>query len=193
MRILNEDFYRRSAVEVAWDLPGKVLVHQTEEGVTSGMIVEAEAYYQGDPACHATRGKTKRNAPMFGPPGRAYVYFIYGNHFCFNAVTGEEERGEAVLVRALEPLEGVELMWRRRGSDRPYRKLTGGPGNLCAALAITREQNEASLLEPPLYIADTGKEVPSEEVVVTTRVGISRGEEELLRFYIKDNPHVSRR
>ncbi len=193
MRILEEDFYRRDTVQVARELLGKILIHESKEGLTSGIIVETEAYYQGDPACHATRGRTKRNAVMFGPAGIAYVYFVYGKHHCFNVVTGEEGSGEAVLVRALEPLEGVELMKRRRGDKCPYRRLSSGPGNLCSAMGIKGEHSGVSLLVAPLYICNDGDEVASADILVTSRVGISRGEELLLRFYIKNNPYVSRR
>lgn len=182
--ILGEDFYRRDTVVVARDLLGKVLVHETPHGETSGIIIETEAYLMNDEACHASRGKTKRNATMFGAPGRAYVYLIYGIHYCFNAVTGEEGVGEAVLVRSLRPLTGVELMQRRRRKDCPLQKLTSGPGNLCKAMGITDKQNGLSLEKYPLCVFSNHNGVSPEEIRVTTRVGISKAVESELRFYL---------
>jgi len=189
---LPESFYQRDTVEVARDLLGRVLYRSSPQGLTAGIIVETEAYLRDDPACHASRGKTRRNAPMFGPPGRAYVYFIYGNHFCFNVVTAPEGVGEAVLVRALEPVAGLELMQKRRGGiDNPL-SLTSGPGKLCQALAITADFNYHPLTEPPLWIGPGQGEAPG-PIVTDRRIGISRAEDRLLRFYLADNPYVSRR
>lgn len=188
-----EDFCNRETVQVARDLLGKLLIHETPEGVTSGIIVETEAYLSvGDPACHASKGKTRRNAPMFGPPGRAYVYFIYGNHYCFNVVTREEGIGEAVLVRALEPVDGIWLMRQRRGKNKPLVELANGPGKLCQAMGITGENNNSPLFRPPLYISSDGKSVQPENIEVSPRIGINKGLEKLLRFYISGNPFVSK-
>ena len=191
--VLPRSFFEVTPEKVARRLLGKVLVHCSPEGTTAGIIIETEAYYQGDPACHATRGKTKGNASMFGSAGTAYVYFVYGNHFCFNAVTGREGEGEAVLVRALEPLEGLELMQKRRGANCSRRKLSSGPGNLCSAMGINREHDGISLQEDPLFIIGGEKEIPEEELAVTSRVGISKGKELLLRYYWLNHPYVSRR
>ncbi|MFY9115442.1 MAG: DNA-3-methyladenine glycosylase [Dethiobacteria bacterium] len=181
MKILKADFYDRDTVAVAEALLGKVLVHESPEGVTAGIITETEAYLQDDPASHTYRGRTERNAPMFGPPGQAYVYLIYGIHYCFNAVCREEGVGEAVLVRSLLPLEGLSLMQRRRGrNDR--LSITNGPGNLCKAMGITNEHNELSLVKPPLYIVDNNITIPGKEIIATERVGIARGTEKKLRF-----------
>lgn len=192
-KTLDPAVYNQDTVTVARKLLGSVLCRETEEGLTAGMIVETEAYLSsGDPACHASRGKTARNAPMFGPPGRAYVYFIYGNHFCFNVVTGPEGAGEAVLVRALEPLEGLELMKQRRGENCSVQNLTSGPGKLCRALAIERRLNEHDLRKRPLWIC-AGEEDSGFTVISASRIGITVATEKMLRFYISGNKFVSRR
>lgn len=189
--MLPATFYQGSTVQVAQSLLGKVLVHRTAEGIAAGRVVEVEAYlYRDDPACHAARGKTARNAAMFGPPGTAYVYLIYGIHYCFNVVTGREGEGEAVLVRALEPLMGLELMAVRRGMEQK-KQLCSGPGKLCRALAIGPAQNGADLMHGPLYLADDG--CPAQEVTTATRIGITAGAELPLRFYLRNNPYISRK
>lgn len=188
---LDKDFYLRPTEDVARALLGKVLVHEGTAGVTTGRIVEVEAYlYHDDAACHASRGQTARNAPMFGPPGTAYVYLIYGIHYCFNVVTGLEGEGEAVLVRALEPLTGMEIMAQRRGTNEP-KKMANGPGKLCRAMAITKAHNGHDLNRSPLYLADDGFAVS--EVVTTTRIGISVATDLPLRFYLANNPFISRK
>ncbi len=188
---LSKDFYQSPTVQVARSMLGKILVHETAKGACAGHVVEVEAYlFENDPACHAARGKTARNAAMFGPPGTAYVYLIYGIYYCFNVVTAGEGVGEAVLVRALEPLSGIELMGRRRGNPNP-RLLTSGPGRLCQAMAIGREQNSADLCTGNLYLADDGQS--SGEMVSKTRIGISVAESLPLRFYLAGNPYVSRK
>ncbi len=186
---LPREFYARDTVAVARDLPGCTLVHRTPEGTTAGIIVETEAYLQGDPACHASRGMTPRNKPMFGPPGFAYVYFTYGMHYCFNVVTAAEGTGEAVLIRALEPVQGIELMINRRGREA-LRELCSGPAKLTRAMAIGKEQNCFDLTGEQLFICSAG---PAGPLVTTTRIGIREGAELPLRFYLQDSKYVSRR
>ncbi len=190
---LQASFYLKDSERLARSLLGAILCRKTEEGFAAGIIVETEAYLnQNDPACHASRGITRRNAPMFGPPGRAYVYFIYGNHFLFNVTSGKPGVGEAVLIRALEPLEGLELMRLRRGGEENPVNLTNGPGKLCRALAIDGVFNHHDLREPPLWIAPSKKLEPF-SIVRAPRIGITQAADKLLRFYIKDNQFVSRR
>jgi DNA-3-methyladenine glycosylase len=190
-RPLPPDFYDRATEDVARDLLGAVLEHRTAEGVVRGRIVETEAYLgPHDPACHAAAGLTARTRTLHGPPGRAYVYFIYGMHWCFNAVTREEGHGSAVLVRAVEPLSGLELMRARRGVTGDV-SLTSGPARLCDAFAITREQDGARLDRGPLRILE-GVTVPDEEIVVGSRIGIRKAADWPLRFSVKGNRFVSR-
>lgn len=191
-RPLPPSFYDRPTEDVARDLLGAVLEHRTADGTVRGRIVETEAYLgPHDPACHAAAGLTERTRTLHGPPGTAYVYFIYGMHWCFNAVTRQEGHGSAVLIRALEPLAGVDLMRRWRGVDREV-DLTSGPARLCDALGVTRAQDGVRLDRGPLRIL-SGIEAPDEEVVVSPRIGIRKAAEWPLRFHIRDNRFVSRR
>jgi DNA-3-methyladenine glycosylase len=186
---LEQSFYRRPTLEVAKDLLGRVLVRRSPQGACAGIIVETEAYIQGDPACHASRGQTRRNASMFAPGGCGYVYQIYGIHYCFNIVSGQADVGEAVLIRALEPLAGIPLMQERRGTQ-DLKLLCSGPGRLCQALAITTAQDGIDLLGDEIFLL-AGQ--AATQVITTTRIGISQGKELPYRFYIADNPYVSRR
>ncbi|MDD3654434.1 MAG: DNA-3-methyladenine glycosylase [Desulfotomaculaceae bacterium] len=187
--ILPRSFYARSTTEVAKELLGAYLFHISPEGATAGRIVETEAYIQGDPACHAFRGMTPRNRVMFGPPGYAYVYFIYGMYYCFNIVTAPEGAGEAVLIRALEPVAGIPLMRLRRGRDS-LPELCGGPAKLVQAMGITKEHNGADLTKVPLVVC-RGERI--EDIVTTTRIGIREDSPLPLRFYLKDNPFISKK
>ena len=190
--ILPAEFYEGDSVELARNLIGMRLVHETRTGLVSGRITETEAYLRDDPACHASRGMTKRNAAMFGPPGHAYIYLIYGTYYCFNVVSGPEGIGEAVLIRALEPLEGIEKMQRRRGT-KDVHNLCSGPGKLVIALGIPRDINFHPLTRRPLYITDLpGKPAP-EDIVATPRIGLSVACDVKLRFYLKGSRFASRR
>ena len=192
-RVLSRDFFDRETELVARDLLGAVLECATPEGLASGRIVETEAYLgEHDLACHAAVGRTARTDPLYGPPGIAYVYFIYGMYWCFNAVTRAAGLPSAVLVRALEPLEGLPLMRARRGARvRRPEDLTNGPGKLCQALGIDGQHNRLSLQRPPLVIRE-GQHVPDDSVIVTPRIGISRSAEWPLRWFIRENRYVSK-
>lgn len=178
---LPRRFYSRPTLAVARDLIGKVLVHDTPAGLTSGIIVEVEAYIgESDPACHAAPGPTPRNAPLYGTPGIAYVYLNYGIHYLVNAVTESVGSPAAVLIRALEPFEGEPMMRRRRarGTGRmpasfATADLCRGPGNLTRALGITLRHNRLDLTSSPLRIEDRG--LPAREVVWSRRIGIRVG------------------
>ncbi len=156
----------------------------------SGIIVETEAYDQTDAASHTYRGQTPRNSSMFGPAGRLYVYFTYGMHFCCNVVAGKDGFGSGVLIRAIEPVAGLEYMKRRRGG-RSGHELTNGPGKTCQALGINREDNGHDLSRPPILL-EASQPLENSQIVRTTRIGISNDKHRPWRFYIKDNPYVSR-
>jgi DNA-3-methyladenine glycosylase len=183
MSVLSREFYARPTLDVARSLIGKVLVHETAAGIASGVIVETEAYIgESDPACHAAPGPTTRNAPLYGPPGIAYVYLNYGIHYLVNAVTETEGSPAAVLIRALEPLEGEGLMRRRRarGTGRSARdystaELCRGPGNLTRALGINLRQNLSDLTGSALRIED--RRLATRDVAWTPRIGIAVGVE----------------
>ena len=198
-RLLPPRFYRRDPRMVARELLGKVLVRREPEGLRAGRIVEVEAYLgRADPAAHSAVGRTARNFVMFGPPGRAYVYFSYGNHWCLNVSTLPEGEAGAVLFRALEPLAGLELMARARRlraeqiAGRGARLLTSGPGRLAQALGVTRSRdNDKEFTDPSsdLVIVDDG--FPPPEIAVTTRIGITKAADFPLRYVIAGNEFVS--
>lgn len=195
--ILRRSFYARPTLDVAKDLIGKVLVHETRAGSASGVIVEVEAYIgETDPACHAAPGPTARNAPLYGRPGFAYVYLNYGIHYLVNAVTEPKGSPAAVLIRALEPKDGVALMRRRRaaGSGKSARAvavsdLCRGPGNLTRALGITLRQNCFDLTGSALRIEDQGDR--PRHIAWSRRIGINVGVEQEWRVTATDSPALS--
>jgi DNA-3-methyladenine glycosylase len=194
---LERAFYARPTLAVAKDLIGKVLIHETRAGVAAGAIVEVEAYIgESDPACHAAPGPTARNAPLYGPPGIAYVYLNYGIHYLVNAVTEPAGSPAAILIRALEPVEGEALMRRRRarGTGRAAGSLSRmdlcrGPGNLTRALGISLRQNQHDLTSGPLRIED--RRLLEREVIWSRRIGINVGVEAQWRVFARDSAAVS--
>jgi len=195
--ILPRAFYQQDTVEVSKDLLGKILVHESSQGETAGRIVETEAYRgPEDKAAHSSGGRrTARNEVMFGEKGNAYIYFIYGMYYCFNVTVGNVPgKPEAVLIRALEPVEGQDIMAKRRGARQAKAvNLTNGPSKLCMAMGISKSQNKTDLTSQPLYIKDAPP-VPKEDIVETKRVGVDYAGEwknRPWRFYIKRNHYVS--
>ena len=188
---LPRSFYDRPTLDVARDLLGKVLVHDRRGVRTSGAIVEVEAYIgEADPACHAAPGPTPRNAPMYGAAGHVYVYLNYGIHWMVNIVTESQGSPAAVLIRALDPIEGVEVMRRRRGGPAMDQDLCRGPGNLTKAMGITQSENRADLLGPRLYIEDRGLQMGS--IAWGPRIGINVGKEHPWRAWVLAHSAVSR-
>ncbi len=194
---LRRSFFRPSAEWVAPRLLGHWLIRQSPEGFCGGPIVETEAYLTGDPASHAYGGQTNRNRVMFGPPGHAYVYLIYGFHFCVNAVCHRSGRAEAVLIRAIETQFGTEVMRKNKPASTAIG-LTNGPGKLCAALAIDRNIDGTDLCDPaaPLFIARNPQVARFRRqrgpLATSTRVGISRAAHLPLRFFLGGSPFISR-
>lgn len=193
---ISESFYQQSnVVKVAKELLGKQLFTNVNNLLTSGIIVETEAYSWKERGCHAyANKKTQRNAVMFLPGGFSYVYLCYGIHNLFNVVTNKDGVGEAVLIRALEPVIGVETMQERMGVKSPKR-ITSGPGKLTKALGIDRSMNGKYLLDDDVWIEDSGTKVGSSKIIASKRIGIDyAGEDAELpwRFYIKDNPWISK-
>jgi DNA-3-methyladenine glycosylase len=196
---LPRAFYARPTLDVARDLLGKVLVHRRRTAVTSGVIVEVEAYIgEDDPACHAAPGRTRRNAPLYGPPGYAYVYLNYGIHCLVNVVTEAEHAPAAVLIRALDPLEGVSTMRRRRMREAKGRRgvralatheLCRGPGNLTMALGITLAENERDLEGDRLFVEDRG--LAAGPIRWGGRIGIRVGTERPWRAWVDGHRAVS--
>ena len=190
-RILPRDFYARDTVKVAKDLLGKRLVRVRSKNRMEGRIVEVEAYRGlDDPASHAFRGPTPRSAPMFGEPGHAYIYFTYGNHYCLNITTQEVGTPGAVLIRAMQPLEGLREMRRLRPNVLDSN-LTNGPGKLTRALGIDKSLNELDMTKRgELFVTDSDE--ATFDVAKSARVGISQGRGRLWRFYVAGNSYVSK-
>ena len=187
---LPRAFYRRPTLDVARDLLGKVLVHTTTAGVVTGVIVEVEAYIgEDDPACHAAPGLTRRNLPLYGPPGHAYVYLNYGMHYLLNAVTEPVGYPAAVLIRALQPRTGRPLMRRRRKAPAVDALLCRGPGNVTRALGVTLRHNRTDLCGDRLYIEDPGRAVGA--IGWSPRIGIRVGTDRRWRAYLRDSDAVS--
>jgi DNA-3-methyladenine glycosylase len=191
---LPHSFYSRSALQVATDLLGKVLVRRIGRKNLSGKIVETEAYVgPHDLACHASKGHTPRTSVMFGPPGYAYVYMIYGFYFCLNVVTEATGYPAAVLIRAVEPLDNVGLMRKLRKNPERENNITSGPGKLCMAMSIDKQLNGADLFGTVLWIEDRSLEAGN--ILTSPRVGVDYAGEfkdKPWRFFVEGNPHVSR-
>jgi DNA-3-methyladenine glycosylase len=189
---LPREFYNRPAPEVARDLLGKILAHGAARSRTAGRIVESEAYLgSGDQAAHSARGLTPRTRVIFGAPGHAYVYLIYGMYECLNVVADAEGVAGCVLIRALEPLAGLERMRLRRASAHRAEDLANGPGKLTLAMGITRRHNGVDLTRGPLTV-HAPETAPRFEIEVAPRIGIARSRDLPLRFFIRGNRCVSR-
>ncbi|MCF8259894.1 MAG: DNA-3-methyladenine glycosylase [Melioribacteraceae bacterium] len=188
---LPQSFYARDLLEIAPEILGKIFVKKSGSKIFSGSIVEVEAYHGAfDEAAHTFRGKTKANEIMFDEGGKLYVYFIYGMYFCCNIVTGKKDEGSAILIRGIEPISGTKCMMVNR-SKSELKNLTNGPGKICQAFGITKSDNGTDLLGDDMYLLDTPT-VSSDNIVQTTRIGISKSKDLPWRFYIKNNPFVSK-
>jgi DNA-3-methyladenine glycosylase len=195
LKPLPRSFYLRPTLHVARDLLGKYFVRKYRGKLLIGKIVETEAYCEGDPASHSYRGRTPRNEVMFWKGGHLYVYFTYGMHFCANVVTGPQGNGEAVLIRAVEPIEGIQTMMKRRfhGASTPFRdttELTNGPAKFCRAFGIGRRENGTDLVGSKMYIAH-GVPILEHMIGRSPRIGIRDGREKRWRFFVKGNRWVS--
>lgn len=198
LKKLSRNFFTRNVITVAKELLGKVLVKLDNRNLLAGIIVEVEAYDGSiDEAAHTFIGKTKRNEIMFNEGGYFYVYFTYGNHFCCNVVTGKKGKGTAVLIRAVEPLSGIEKMALNRFGKKEISlnekpNLTSGPGKVCKAFGINKEYSGIDLTGNKIFLLDRPRIKP-EDIIITRRIGINKSVDLPWRFYIKDNPFVSRK
>jgi len=195
---LTYGFYNRNVNTVAKALLGKIFVRSINNKILSGIIVEVEAYDgKNDKASHSYNGITKRNKVMFGKAGHLYVYFTYGMHFCANVVTGKENYGAAVLIRAIEPLNGINLLAENRFNrseitSKEKNNLSNGPAKFCKAFEIKSEHNGISLMENDFFIIDSPK-LPNSKIVISSRIGIKKSIDLPWRYYIKDNSFVSKK
>ena len=195
---LTEDFFAVDPVALAKALLNKIFVKIEGGNILAGKIVETEAYDESDEASHSYRGKTKRNETMFGKPGILYVYLTYGMYYCSNITAGREGEGSAALIRAVEPLEGIpELLKNRFGEKEKYSEkdkinIANGPGKFSMAFGLDMRHNGLSLLENDVFILENGN-IPKNKIVAATRIGISKSTDLKWRFYIKDNPFVSKK
>jgi DNA-3-methyladenine glycosylase len=195
---LSKNFYKRDLLTVAKELLGKVLVKKDGNNILAGRIVEVEAYNgETDAAAHTFKGKTKRNEVMFNEGGLLYVYFTYGAHYCCNVVTGIEGKGTAVLIRAVEPSAGIEIMIQNRFkrellNDKEIFNLTSGPGKVCSAFGINKNHLGLDLTGDKIYLVKS-KLKKHEQIGISKRIGITRSVELQWRFFIKDNPYLSRK
>ncbi|MBX2989589.1 MAG: DNA-3-methyladenine glycosylase [Bacteroidetes bacterium] len=197
LRRIRRRFYLQPTLQVARQLIGKFLVKKLNDEILIGRIVETEAYLgEKDPASHAYNGMTRRNEVMFGKGGHLYVYFTYGMHFCCNVVTEEAGIGHAVLLRAVEPVQGFGTMARRRHirpeSETAKRDVCNGPAKLCEAFGIGQEENGVDLCAGSVWLAEERSQKRPVAVVRTTRIGITQGTQHKWRFHMKDNPYVSK-
>ena len=191
-RALDRSFFGRPTLTVAPDLLGKIIVHKVDGQVLAGRIVETEAYLgQGDRAAHSARGRTCSTEVIFGPPGHAYVYLCYGMYECLNFVAEPNGRAGCVLIRAVEPILGIEEIERRRPKAKRPRDLASGPGKLTLALGVTRVRNGVDITRGELAVRSLRRNEPM-GIVATTRIGISVSQDLPYRFYIKDNEFVSK-
>ncbi|MFA6456040.1 MAG: DNA-3-methyladenine glycosylase [Bacteroidota bacterium] len=203
MHTLPRSFYTRNTLTVAKELLGKILVRKVGKVLLTGIVVETEAYLYNDPASHSFRGMTERSKVMFGEGGHLYVYFTYGMHHCANVVTQNEGRGEAVLLRAVEPIDGIDVMMKNRNvrnenkDDRHLvdaghlKNLTNGPAKLAQAFGLTRVESGTDLLSNAIYFTQ-GLSVPKSKIISATRIGISVATGKKWRFYLKDNTWISK-
>ena len=191
LKPLPRGFYARDTVTAARELLGQILVHRESAGDTAGIVVETEAYLTDDPGCHASRGRTERNSPMFATPGTIYVYQVYGIHYCLNVVTRPTGIAEAILIRALEPVLGLETMKERR-DRRNLQELTSGPAKITQAMNVDLSLNWGDITVPPLYLVPGP--AGQRPLAITTRIGLrpDRGGDLPLRFCLADSEYLSR-
>jgi DNA-3-methyladenine glycosylase len=191
LKKLPIEFYKYKTLKVARELLGHYLVRKINEDYLIGKIVETEAYRENDPASHSYKGKTERNKIMYMEGGHLYVYFTYGMYYCANIVTEEEGFGSAVLLRALEPVEGLSMMQKHRGKECSTINLANGPGKLCIAFRIDKQLNGKTLFGEEIFVAENNNK-DKFAISASSRIGITDGNEKLWRFFIKDNKFVSK-